>query len=159
MARRFEQLDAVWPAGLGRRLGAMCYDGLLMLAICIALAAAHVLVSRLIFDVPAEQLGRGSTQLLTLRALLAAGTFSFLAFFWMRGGMTLGMQAWRLRVQTTAGEAIGLRQSLLRYLVGCLGWAAFGLGHLWVLFDGERRSWADLASGTRIVVLPKPRRR
>ncbi|WP_275289300.1 RDD family protein [Halomonas elongata] len=154
MTRRFERLDEVWPAGLGRRLGAMCYDGLLILAIWIALAAAHVLVSRLLLDLPAERLGVGVVQVVSLRGLLLLGAFVFFAFFWMRGGMTLGMQAWRLRVQTTKGQPIGLYQSLVRYLVGALSWAAFGLGHLWVLFDAERRSWADIASGTRVVVLP-----
>jgi len=33
MQRRFDQLDDVWPAGLGRRLGAMLYDGLPVLAL------------------------------------------------------------------------------------------------------------------------------
>ncbi|MDX5378684.1 MAG: RDD family protein, partial [Halomonas sp.] len=77
----------------------------------------------------------------------------------MRGGMTLGMQAWRLRVQTRSGNAITLRQSLVRYLVAWLSLAAFGLGYLWVLFDTERRSWPDIASDTRVVVLPKASRR
>ncbi|MDT8895392.1 RDD family protein [Halomonas sp. I1] len=159
MTRRFDRLDEVWPAGLGRRLGAMCYDGLLILAIWIGLAAIHVLASRLLLGLPAERLGVGVIQVMSLRGLLLFGAFAFFAFFWMRGGMTLGMQAWRLRVQTTEGKAIGLRQSLVRYLVGALSWGIFGLGHLWVLFDAERRSWADIASGTRVVVLPgKPRK-
>ncbi|CBV41244.1 RDD family protein [Halomonas elongata] len=155
MVQRFDRLDDVWPAGLGRRLGAMVYDGLLVLAIWIALAAGHVLVSRLLLDMPAAQLGVGVVQVASLRVLLLCGAFVFFAFFWMRGGMTLGMQAWRLRVQTTDGRAINLRQSLVRYLVGALSWAACGLGHLWVLFDAERRSWADIVSGTQVVVVPK----
>ncbi|SHK82357.1 RDD family protein [Halomonas caseinilytica] len=155
MVHRFDRLDEARAAGLGRRLGAMLYDGLLVLAIWIALAAAHVLVSRLLLGLPPARLGDGVAQVASLRALLVFGGFVFFAFFWMRGGMTLGMQAWRLRVQTTDGRSISLRQSLVRYLVGAFSWAAFGLGHLWVLFDAERRSWADIASGTRVMVLPK----
>lgn len=73
--------------------------------------------------------------------------------------MTLGMQAWRLRVQTRSGHSITLRQSLVRYLVAWLSLAALGLGYLWILFDAERRSWSDIASGTRVVVLPRASRR
>ncbi|XKE45972.1 RDD family protein [Halomonas organivorans] len=159
MLRRFDHLDDTWPAGLGRRLGAMLYDGLLVLAIWIVTAAAHVTVSRLVLGLSPEQVGAGAAQVLSLRLLLVASAFAFFAYSWTRGGMTLGMQAWRLRVQTPDGHSITLLQSLMRFLVGALSFLPLGLGHLWVLFDAERRSWADIASGTRVVVLPKAAKR
>ncbi|RAH37849.1 RDD family protein [Halomonas sp. SL1] len=158
MSRRFDRLDDVWPAGLGRRLGAMLYDALLVLALWIVIGAVHVAVSRLLLGIPPERVGLGAGQVWSLRVLLAIAACLFFTYFWTRGGMTLGMQAWRLRVQTLDGHAIDRRQSLVRCLVGALGWLPLGLGHLWVLFDGERRSWSDLASGTRLVVLPGKRR-
>ncbi|MBB3139515.1 RDD family protein [Halomonas organivorans] len=154
MPRRFDRLDDVWPAGLGRRLGAMLYDGLLVLALWILIAAVHVAVSRLAIGLSPERVGLGAAQVWSLRALMAGAACLFFTYFWTRGGMTLGMQAWRLRVQTTDGHAIGWRQSLVRCVVGALAFLPLGLGHLWVLFDGEKRSWADIASGTRLVVLP-----
>ncbi|TLF49131.1 RDD family protein [Halomonas urmiana] len=157
MQRRFERLDEVWPAGLGRRLGAMLYDGLLVLAIWIVIAALHLAVVRLVLGVPAEQVGVGPAQVLSLRLLMALGAFVFFAFFWTKGGMTLGMQAWRLRVQTLDGCSITAFQALQRFLVAGISLAAFGLGYLWILFDAERRSWPDIVSGTRVVVLPKRR--
>ncbi|MFG6157777.1 RDD family protein [Halomonas sp. 1390] len=157
MQRRFDRLDEVWPAGLGRRLGAMLYDGLLVLAIWIVIAALHLAVVRLVLGVPAEQVGVGPVQVLSLRLLMALGAFVFFAFFWTRGGMTLGMQAWRLRVQTLDGASITAFQALQRFLVATISLAAFGLGYLWILFDGERRSWPDIVSNTRVVVLPKRR--
>ncbi|MDI5920945.1 RDD family protein [Halomonas sp. LR5S13] len=157
MQRRFDQLDDVWPAGLGRRLGAMLYDGLLVLAIWIVMVSAHLAVVRLVLEVPAEQVGTGLAQVLSLRLLLAVSAFAFFAFFWTRGGMTLGMQAWRLRVQTLDGCSITGLQALQRFLVAGISLAAFGLGYLWILVDGEKRSWPDIASGTRVVVLPKRR--
>ncbi|SEL59850.1 RDD family protein [Halomonas daqiaonensis] len=157
MQRRFDQLDDIWPAGLGRRLGAMFYDGLLVLAIWIVMVSAHLAVVRLVLEVPAEQVGTGLAQVLSLRLLLAVSAFAFFAFFWTRGGMTLGMQAWRLRVQTRDGCSITALQALQRYLVAAISLAAFGLGYLWILVDGEKRSWPDIASGTRVVVLPKRR--
>lgn len=157
MQRRFDQLDDVWPAGLGRRLGAMLYDGLLVLAIWIVITAAHLAVVRLVLEVPAEQVGLSLAQVLSLRLLMAVSAFLFFAFFWTRGGMTLGMQAWRLRVQTLDGCSITPFQALQRFLVAGVSLAAFGLGYLWILFDDEKRSWPDIVSGTRVVVLPKRR--
>ncbi|MDT8880672.1 RDD family protein [Halomonas saccharevitans] len=157
MQRRFDRLDEVWPAGLGRRLGAMLYDGLLVMAIWIVITALHLAVVRLVLAVPAEQVGLGAAQVLSLRLLMALGAFVFFAFFWTRGGMTLGMQAWRLRVQTLDGCSITAFQALQRFLVATVSLAAFGLGYLWILFDDEKRSWPDIVSGTRVVVLPKTR--
>jgi uncharacterized RDD family membrane protein YckC len=156
MQRRFGQLDDVWPAGLGRRLGAMLYDALLVAAIWILVASLHLLFLRHGLGIPAERIGLDPAQVVSLRLLLLASGFTFFAFFWVRGGTTLGMQAWRLRVQTRDGYSISLLQSLVRYLAAGLSLAVFGLGYVWVFFDAERRSWGDIASGTRVVVLPKP---
>lgn len=155
MQRRFTQLDDVWPAGLARRLGAMLYDGFLVAAIWVAIAVLQVAFLRYVLGLSPEEVGIGAAQRFTLQLLLLLGAFVFFAFFWMRGGMTLGMQSWRLRVQTREGRSITLMQSLVRYLVAWVSLAVFGLGYFWVLFDSERRSWADLVSGTRVVVLPK----
>ncbi|CAM3349333.1 RDD family protein [Halomonas lysinitropha] len=157
MQRRFDHLDDTWPAGLGRRLGAMLYDGLLVLAIWIVMASAHLAVVRLLLEVPAEAVGAGLAQVITLRLVMAISAFAFFAFFWTRGGMTLGMQAWRLRVQTRDGCSITGLQALQRFLVAGISLAAFGLGYLWILVDAEKRSWPDIASGSRVVVLPKRR--
>lgn len=159
MQRRFDQLDDAWPAGLGRRLGAMLYDAFLVVAIWILITVLHVAFVRYALGYSAEAIGVSAAQRFSLQLALLIGAFLFFAFFWMRGGMTLGMQAWRLRVQTRNGCSITLAQSLVRYLVAWLSLAAFGLGYLWVLFDSERRSWPDIASGTRVMVLPKARRR
>lgn len=158
MPRRFSQLDDVWPAGFGRRLGAMVYDSFLLLAIWIALTTLHVMVVRKLLELPAEEVGTGGWQVVTLRLLLVLAAFLFFAYFWCRGGMTLGMQAWRLRVQTLEGAPINLRQTLIRFAVGAVSFVPLGLGHWWGLFDGERRSWSDIASGTQVVVLPKVER-
>ncbi len=154
--RRFGNLDDVWPAGLAKRLGAMIYDAFLVAAIWILIAGLHLTLVRQVLGVPVEEVGAGVAQVLSLRLALLVSAFAFFAFFWCRGGMTLGMQSWRLRVQTLDGRSITLTQAAVRFAVACLSFAALGLGYLWILFDRERRSWSDIASGTRVVVLPKP---
>ncbi|WP_254275826.1 RDD family protein [Halomonas sp. 3H] len=156
MQRRFGNLDDVWPAGLARRLGAMLYDSFLIAAIWILVAGLHLTIGRQLLGISAEQVGAGPLWGLSLQLLLLGAAFAFLAFSWTRGGMTLGMQAWRLRVQTLDGRSITPVQALVRFLVGLLSLAAFGLGYLWILVDRERRSWGDIVSATRVVVLPKP---
>lgn len=153
--RRFTQLDSVWPAPLPRRLGALLYDGFLMAAIWIAVTVAHVAFFRFVVGQSAEEVGTQGVEVWTLRLLLVLSAMGFFTFAWTRAGMTLGMQAWRLRVQTVDGYSITWKQSVVRCLVAWVSLAAFGLGYWWVLFDGERRSWPDLISGTQTVVLPK----
>lgn len=155
MQRRFDQLDSVWPAGLGRRLGAMIYDGFLVAAIWIGVAVVHIAVQRFVLGQGAEDVGAGAGAVWTLRIMLVLSAMAFFSYSWTRGGMTLGMQAWRLRVQTQDGYVITGQQSVVRCFVAWVSLAAFGLGYWWVLFDRERRSWPDIVSGTRTVVLPR----
>jgi len=159
MQRRFDQLDDVWPAGLGRRLGAILYDGFLVTAIWLLVTTLHLVTMRLVLELPPEEVGSGLAQVLSLRALLLLSAFAFFAFFWVRGGMTLGMQAWRLRVQTLDGASVTRVQALLRFLMAWVSLAALGLGYWWVLFDPQRRSWGDIVSRSQVVVLPKPDKR
>ncbi|WP_227842115.1 RDD family protein [Vreelandella zhuhanensis] len=155
MQRQFSQLDSVWAAGLARRLGAMLYDGFLVAGIWFVVTVAHVVFARFVLGLEAEQVGQGPFQVASLRLLLVLSAMAFFTYSWTRGGMTLGMQAWRLRVQTPDGFSISVMQSLIRCLTAWVSLAALGLGYWWVLFDGERRSWPDIVSGTRTVVLPK----
>lgn len=144
MRKRFTDLDNTWPAGLMRRLVAMLYDLFLVMAVWMLMGFIAVALNQ----------GEANESPL-FHSLLLVVTFAFFAFFWMRGGMTLGMQAWRLRVQTTDGMSITLVQSLVRFVAACVSLAAFGLGYWWILFDSEKRSWSDIASNTRVVVVSK----
>jgi uncharacterized RDD family membrane protein YckC len=101
-----------------------------------------------------SHLGRALFQTYLLGVMLV-----FFSWFWLHGGQTLGMRAWRLRVVSRDGAPLRARQALARF-----GWAlpsllCFGLGLLWVLVDKERLAWHDRLSGTRLVLLPKPPKR
>lgn len=137
------------PAALGWRLLAAIYDLFPLLALWFA-TAALVLLARGGAPVPVGSLAsRGEFGLMLLVG------FAYFGLSWRRGGQTLGMRAWRLRLVATDGRVPGWSQLALRYVVAGVSLAAFGLGFAWSLFDRERRTWHDLASRTALVRLAK----
>jgi uncharacterized RDD family membrane protein YckC len=106
------------PVGLLRRLGAMVYDALLLLAIWMVLGLLFVLYS--------EATGRALIPLQFVVNLIAA--WAFFAWFWTRTGQTLGMQSWSIQLRDEGGGPVSYWQASLRYLVALAQWLAVLLG-------------------------------
>jgi len=136
------------PSGLLRRLAAGAYDALLVVAMWV-IPTLLVMAFRGGEPIPP---GNAWYQL-----LLLATTAAFFTWFWTHGGQTLGMRAWRLRVEQAAGAPLTNRIAVTRFGVAILSVAALGLGLWWILLDEQKRAWHDRATGTRVVVLPKKR--
>jgi uncharacterized RDD family membrane protein YckC len=137
------------PASLMRRFGAACYDslpvgGLLFLTTLITVGIRGGA------SVPA---GNGFFQL-TLLAVVGA----FFVFFWSRGGQTMGMRAWRVRVERQSGAALDWSISLARFAAALLSLLPLGLGFFWALIDPHKRTWHDRITNTRVVLLPRDAR-
>lgn len=94
--------------------------------------------------------------LLWLCCWLLTGVYATLS--WRRGGQTLGMRPWRLRLVVDGPQAApaSWRALWVRYAVGTLSLLAGGLGFWWAWLDRERLTWHDRASGTRLLRRPKP---
>lgn len=86
-----------------------------------------------------------------LTAWLLLVWFLYLSLCWRHGAMTMGMRAWRITIEQRDGSPPGWGRCLLRFTVSLVSAAAFGLGFAWSLLDGEKRTWHDLASGTRLL--------
>lgn len=71
---------------------------------------------------------------------------------WSRGGRTLPMQTWKMRVVRGDGMSIGIGQAMLRYVLAWLSLLSLGAGFLWAFFDRDRQFLHDRLAGTRIVV-------
>lgn len=82
----------------------------------------------------------------TLQGIFVLGVIAaYLLWCWLRGGQTLPMKAWRIRlVGVTPGKA------LLRFLYALL-LVPTGISILWALFDGQRQFLHDRLAGTRLV--------
>lgn len=134
-------------ASLPRRLGAMLYDGLLVLAL-LFLGTLPFIAVRGGEPVPAGDPGYRLAMLVII--------WGFFVVFWSRYGRTLGMQSWGLCIETGDGRRPGIGQSTLRFAVAILSWLPAGLGFWWQLVDRDRLAWHDRASGTRLRYYPKP---
>ncbi len=136
------------PAHLGWRLLALVYDSLPVLAIWIAFSA---LVLALRGGVPISPWSAAfwlqNLALWGIAGLYAVGS-------WLRGGQTLGMRPWRLRVVDAEGRPAGRAALLRRFVWATAAWFPLGLGYLWSVFDAERCSLHDRLSRTRLVRLP-----
>ena len=146
------------PAALvWRRLLSLLYDLLPVLALWFLLSAAFTAgYTFLGHHDPHENIAPFSA----LQWLLWIGCWTVTGLYatasWRRGGQTLGMRPWRIRVVAADGGAPARGALWLRYTVGVLALLAAGLGFWWAWIDRDRLAWHDRASGTRIVRVPKP---
>lgn len=139
------------PAALGWRLLALGYDLLPALALWMLLSALVLLLTPDHHTLAAFGAGQIA---LWLGCWLITGVYATTS--WRRGGQTIGMRPWRLRLVTRDGSPPSLRALWLRYAVATLSLAAGGLGLWWALLDRQRRGWHDIAAGTLVLRLAKP---
>lgn len=74
----------VVSAGVGRRLGAMAYDGVLVLALWLLITIIHLAFFRLILSQPVEAVGASALAVWSLRGLLLLSTTGFFCFLAVR---------------------------------------------------------------------------
>ncbi|MGI9234489.1 MAG: RDD family protein [Woeseiaceae bacterium] len=134
-------------ATLLRRLAAMLYDALLVIAL-LFLATVPFIVTR-----GGEPVEAGENFL--YRLVLTGVVFAFFVGFWSRSGRTLGMQSWGLQLETMDGQVPSTATASLRFVAALLSLLPLGLGFLWQLWDKEALTWHDRISGTRLVYYPK----
>lgn len=110
-------------AKLPRRLAAIGYDGLLLTGVLFVAAALALGLAVMLAGSAAVEAHNPLPGNPFFRTYLLLVCFFFYGGFWVRGGQTLGMRAWRLRVRRRDGRAIGWWQALLRFLIASL-WLA-----------------------------------
>jgi uncharacterized RDD family membrane protein YckC len=129
-------------APLARRLAALLYDALLVGGLLFVFTLILVVLRG----------GRAiDPDTLWYRASLVLVAFLFCGAFWTRGGQTLGMRAWRIRVVALDGRGLSWPRAALRFAASWLALLPLGLGYWWALFDPERCCWHDRLSATRVI--------
>lgn len=165
--------DRLDTPGLSRRLAAFVYEGVLLFGVVMI---AGYLYSSLTQQRHALQGQSG------MQAFLFVVLAIYFVWFWSRGGQTVAMRAWDVRLVTRDGHGVGQGRALLRYLASWV-WFAPALATAWLaelhraeqifasmaagvlayallaLLHPERQFWHDALCGTRLVMWrPAPRR-
>jgi len=122
----------------------MLYEGLLLFAVAVA-------STWLFFFSSAGAPVQGGMRAL-LQAFLAAVFAAYFLWCWLRGGQTLAMKAWHIRLDGPGGARPRPAVALLRFALAIL-MVPTGIGLLWALFDGDRQFLHDRLAGTRLVLV------
>jgi uncharacterized RDD family membrane protein YckC len=136
--------------GIGRRLFATLYEALLAFATAFLAGMAF-------YGATQGRLAGGMRLLFQVYLFLVLGIYFITC--WSRGGRTLPMQTWRMRIVRRDGAPVGVGRAALRYGLAWISLLSLGAGFLWAWIDRDRQFLHDRLAGTRIVMTgsAKPR--
>ena len=128
---------------MGRRVGAMIYDALVIMGILFIAALPLPILDAF---APGEWWA-----ILLKRIYLAATMFLYLGGFWVHGGQTVGMRAWKIKLIRSDGAAVQWKDALFRFAAATVSIASLGIGFFWALTNEEKKAWHDSWSSTRLI--------
>jgi len=130
-------------AGLGRRALALIYEALLLFAWLLLSSLPFVMIAH-------EAEGTAARPLFQLYLLLVAA--AYFVWQWRRGGQTLAMKTWHMRLVTRDNTPLSLQHATSRFLFAVPGALLLGAGFLWALVDRDGLFLHDRLAGTRIIM-------
>ena len=130
------------PISLLRRFGAIFYDSFLLLTVLFVASFIIVIPTGIIPQDP---------YFFLFQIYIFVIAYLFFAWCWTRGGQTLGMRTWKMKVVNEDNTKLSYTTALIRFIVSMISWLPFGLGYLWSLWDKQHRTWHDIASKTKLV--------
>jgi uncharacterized RDD family membrane protein YckC len=100
--------------GVARRMAAFLYEGVLLFGVVFVAGFLYSTLTR------QDHALRGQTG---LQVFVFAVLAIYFVTFWSRGGQTVAMRAWHLRLVTVSGAAVTPWRALVRYLLAWLWFA------------------------------------
>ena len=158
-------VDAGTTPGLARRLACFVYEGVLLFGV--------LMISGWIYSTLTQQRhalqGRHG-----LQAFLFIALAVYFVWFWSRGGQTVAMKTWQVRLLDAAGQPVSQARALARYAASWVWFApaiaavmVFGLHSVGAIFGAlvlgvigyallalahpRRQFWHDALCGTQLV--------
>ena len=128
--------------GIARRLASALYEALLLAALLLVATFPFLAV----FGDSTPGWRRGALQLWVIAVCGA-----YFVWFWTRGGQTLPMKTWNLKVVREDGAPLGAARAVHRYFLAVLGTLALGLGFAWALVDRDRQFLHDRLAGSLLI--------
>jgi uncharacterized RDD family membrane protein YckC len=134
-----------------KRVFAWVYDLLPAAGVFVLTLVVGLLLANVIFlDLPADQVSALIYNHPIWWLFLASGTAFYYLYCWQKGGQTVGLRTWQLKLVNANGVNLTYGQSIIR-AIASLG----GIGNLWAFIDGENRGWQDIIVDAYLVQLPK----
>jgi uncharacterized RDD family membrane protein YckC len=128
---------------MGRRFLSILYEALLVFATAFLAGVAFYGAT-------------GGRLTAEMRPLFQAYLFLVLGIYfiacWSRGGRTLAMQTWKMRIVQRDGTPVGVGRAAFRYALAWISLLSLGAGFLWAWVDRDRQFLHDRLAGTRIVM-------
>lgn len=150
------QIYSQTKANLFRRLAALVYDAFLIFALTLGYGGVLLFIKVLFHGTQGlEDIQPGP--LLQWLSLLgwAICISGYYYICWRKQGQTLGMKAWRLRLQQPGGELATPRQCLARIFIAPVSLGCFGIGYLWCLLPTQDNCVQDIWSDTVVILVDK----
>lgn len=133
---------------LFRRLAAIFYDSILLIALLILFSIPWVMLAKN-FDIQATW---------GLRLIAISLVVSFYLYFWRDRQQTLGMTTWRIKLVDSSGNKANTAQCITRLCAAVFSIGFLGLGYLWMIVDKDQMTWHDRLSKTELILLPKKKK-
>lgn len=136
-------------ASLQRRLGAMVYDALLIIALWMLIGAFMLIFTEDSRITPKTPILFGAQRILFILTWCV-----FYLFFWWRDNQTLGMRAWNIYLVANDQKQLTMSQMLIRLLFSLISFLCCGLGFFWIFCNKNRSTWHDMISKTQVIYVP-----
>jgi len=132
--------------GVLRRLASMLYESILLFAVAFP--------GTWLFQFAAGTLRIEGWRTHLLQLFLLAVFAAYFLWCWLRGGQTLAMKTWRIRLVAKAGHGrLRPGAALLRFLYALLLVPSL-VGILWALVDRDRQFLHDRLAGSLLIPVP-----
>ncbi len=83
-----------------------------------------------------------------MQFILWISSGAYFIYSWARGGQTLAMRAWKLKL-TSPNDALWFY--FVRYLLASIGVILFFISFLWAIFNKENKYLHDFILGSKII--------
>jgi uncharacterized RDD family membrane protein YckC len=127
-----------------RRLGAIFYDGLLLFSL---------LFFSTLLILPFNSGAAIDSGNIPYKIYLLAISYFYFTWQWTHGGQTLGMLAWKIRLEGKDCPQVGWMNATIRLLLAVISLVFFGAGFLWSVFDSGKLAFHDRFSDTRLILV------
>ena len=84
--------------------------------------------------------------------IVLASAWGFYSFFWIKGGRTLGMAAWNIKICSSTEKSINLIQTTKRFIINIFIVFTLGLPLLQIYFSKDKKALNDRLSGTELTL-------